>query len=92
MTCRFLSCEPPLSGHPAAGQPDEADAFYADPAGWLERLKDSPPAQRLVIFDQLEGALRAHLTAASYRLCNSFFHTHFPQGRVGALLLVFCHM
>ncbi|KAM6181468.1 GPI mannosyltransferase 3 [Erethizon dorsatum] len=86
---RFLQCPPDLTGQ--SGYLDEADTFYLNPTGWLEReFQDtaSLPA-RLVIFSVLEEEIRAFLTSRNYRRTVVFFHTHFPEGRTGSHIYVY---
>lgn len=84
VSTRFLHCEPNLSG--LEDYLEEADEFYADPAGWLDRRETRPTL--LVFFESLTSAVSNFLK--NYELCASFFHSHFPEGRIGANVVVYC--
>uniref|UniRef100_A0A8C2VBX9 Mannosyltransferase n=1 Tax=Chinchilla lanigera TaxID=34839 RepID=A0A8C2VBX9_CHILA len=86
---RFLQCPPDLTGQ--SGYLDEADTFYLNPEGWLQReFQDasSLPA-RLVMFSVLEEEIRTFLTSRNYERTAVFFHTHFPEGRTGSHIYVY---
>lgn len=84
MYTRFLGCEPNLSGQP--GYTEEAERFYSDPATWLRHIHDDP--DMVVLFDTLEPEIGDYLS--KFWLCESFKHTHFPEGKVGNRVNVYC--
>ena len=86
-TLDFLTCPP---SKPHFG---EDRLFYANPLAWLgqrfgKTLKDIP--SHLVLFDVLEGDIREWLKRAKYHICAEYFHSHFPEGRIGGKVLVYC--
>jgi phosphatidylinositol glycan class B len=86
---RFLACEPNLSRQP--NYVDEADVFYSDPSGWLRtEMSSATPPTFIALFDVLVPAVTEELTAGRYSQCASFFHSPFPEGRVGARVVLFC--
>jgi len=89
ITTRFLHCEPNLSG--STNYTEEADQFYADPVKWLEvNLQSSTKPTHLVMFDVLEKEVSKLLWTHGYQVCASFFHTHFPEGRLGGSVQISC--
>ncbi|CAL1542889.1 unnamed protein product [Lymnaea stagnalis] len=91
VTMRFLTCEPNLLGH--TNYTEEADQFYQDPKAWL--LKEYSSSKRvwpthLVYFNTLHNEILSVLTQGGYKLCEQFFHTHVPEGRVGESVFVSC--
>ncbi|XP_076462738.1 GPI alpha-1,2-mannosyltransferase 3-like [Babylonia areolata] len=95
----FLTCEPNLRHLP--NYTDEADLFYQDPGGWLRRRygghapggsPDSPPPlpSHLVYFNSLKPNITDFLQQGGYTHCAQFFHTHFPEGRLGSHVMVSC--
>lgn len=93
VTMRFLTCEPNLTGQ--SNYTDEADIFYADPQTWLDDwtrdLSQDTYATHLVMFNSLSEHLLLWLHGRGYLECARHFHTHFPDGRVGSHVLVYCH-
>ena len=96
---RFLTCEPNLSN--VTEYTDEADIFYANPQQWLEeellRLEldhqafvDRHLPTHLVMFNVLQHQIEHFLRKNRYEECARFFHSHFPEGRVGSHVTVMC--
>ena len=85
-TIHYLSCLPDMEG--LTDYRDEAELFYRDP-GVKFREKYSN-YQCIVIFDVLHHQLKETLQEVGLNLVKTFFHSQFPQGRVGTELLVFC--
>ena len=83
---RHLSCLPPLPGEGA----EEAETFYRDPVAWLEEEYPHSLPHNVVMFDSLEQEVEGWLRARGRVPCLSWFHTHFPEGRVGARVLLYC--
>lgn len=87
---QFLTCEPNLEG--AEGYVDEADTFYNIPLLWLGQhaspYKSVPT--HVVMFDVLVPKIQVWLHKYRFNQCAQFFHTHFPEGRVGSEVVVFC--
>ncbi len=87
---RFLTCEPLLQ----ADSVDEADNFYSDPMAWLQKEftddghRDLPT--HLVLYDGLHEAVRDFLLKGGYDKCATFFHTHFPEGRISRHVNIYC--
>ncbi|XP_014670540.1 PREDICTED: GPI mannosyltransferase 3-like [Priapulus caudatus] len=89
-TMRFLTCEPNLEG--AADYEDEADRFYRAPLLWLGRHA-SPPRPlptHVVMFDALAPRVEVWLGKYGFAECARVFHTHFPDGRVGSQIHMYC--
>lgn len=91
VSARFLTCEPNLNG--VEGYVDEADVFYQDPSGWLETEflvagTENIPTH-LVLFDSLSEIVGEFLSSRGYELNATFFHTHFPDGRVGSYIQIY---
>ncbi|XP_012947012.1 GPI mannosyltransferase 3 [Aplysia californica] len=91
ISMRFLTCEPNLQG--LSGYEEEADRFYQSPQDWLRseygRGKRYWPTH-IVYFNSLHKQISSLLTQSGYRMCESFFHTHFPEGRVGSSIFISC--
>jgi len=93
---KFLTCEP--NQEHISNYTDEADLFYSDPETWLVANNFSSSAAsadlptHLVMFDELHVRTAALLRDSrhGYRLCGRFFHTHFPEGRVGMHVVALC--
>nr|POE52157.1 gpi mannosyltransferase 3 [Quercus suber] len=77
-----LTCEPPLEIpiSKRGSYMDEADMFYADPVGWVERSITTWP-QKVVMFAQLEPTLRGVLEMNGYTECWRGFNTHWHDDR-----------
>ena len=96
VTMKFLTCEPNLGR--VSNYTDEADVFYNSPETWLTANKFSSDASaavlptHLVMFDELHVRTAAMLRDSQhgYRPCGRFFHTHFPEGRVGMHVVALC--
>ncbi|XP_012971538.1 GPI mannosyltransferase 3 [Mesocricetus auratus] len=89
LSMRFLQCPPDLTGK--AQYLDEADVFYLNPLSWLRqefRSNASLPTH-LVTFSVLEKEIYAFLTSGSYERTATFFHTHWPEGRIGSHVHVY---
>ncbi|XP_027266974.1 GPI mannosyltransferase 3 isoform X2 [Cricetulus griseus] len=89
LSMRFLQCPPDLTGK--TQYLDEADMFYLNPLSWLQqefRSNASLPTY-LVTFSVLEKEIYAFLTSGSYERTAIFFHTHWPEGRIGSHVHVY---
>eukprot|EP00048_Salpingoeca_helianthica_P022820 m.20531 g.20531 ORF g.20531 m.20531 type:complete len:605 (-) comp7862_c0_seq3:40-1854(-) len=105
VTTTFLHCET-VPSHTSLG-PD-ANEFYADPLLWLQTMPErtwqqqsnklitspplSSPPQFIVLFDSLVPTIETWLVTQRYELVARFFHTHFPESRTGAYMLVYERM
>ena len=88
---RFLTCEPNLDQ--SQNYSEEAEVFYSDPAGWLKEQfwnKEIAYPSHIAHFNCLEPQLVDFFGANNYTECATFFHTHFPEGRVGSHVSVKC--
>ncbi|ESP05347.1 hypothetical protein LOTGIDRAFT_181193, partial [Lottia gigantea] len=86
---RFLTCEPNLSK--IENYTEEQDVFYSHPVQWLREefaVKRLPWPSHIVYFNTLQPSINSYLLQSGYKLCDSFFHTHFPEGRVGSHVMV----
>jgi len=45
----------------------------------------------IVLYNVLLPDISRVLEDFQYRECAAFFHTHFPEGRIGSEVLVYCH-
>ncbi|XP_013071492.2 GPI mannosyltransferase 3-like [Biomphalaria glabrata] len=91
ITMRFLTCEPNLLG--IANYTEESDLFYQDPKGWLKKEYSNSRRKwptHIVYFDVLHWDINSVLIQGGYKLCQEFFHTHLPEGRVGGSVYVSC--
>ncbi|XP_054858930.1 GPI mannosyltransferase 3 isoform X2 [Eublepharis macularius] len=86
---RFLECPPDLTGK--THYLDEAELFYADPRKWLtaEFSNTTLLPTHVVFFSVLEQDISAFLAANGYTKAATFFHTHFPQGRIGSSIYIY---
>lgn len=86
---RFLQCPPNLTGE--SHYHDEADTFYLNPSKWLDKEfhKNSTLPTHLFIFSVLEEEIGAFLISNNYERTAVFFHTHFPEGRIGSHIFVY---
>ncbi|KAK3590324.1 hypothetical protein CHS0354_008766 [Potamilus streckersoni] len=87
----FLTCEPNLSQQ--ENYTDEADTFFQDPVHWLKKKYSETPRpfpSHIIYFSTLETEISSFLSQSGYKKCRSFFHTHFPEGRVGSHVVVSC--
>ncbi|XP_021355210.1 GPI mannosyltransferase 3-like [Mizuhopecten yessoensis] len=91
ISMRMLTCEPNLSRK--KNYTDEADQFYNDPVQWLKheyKVKLTPLPSHIVYFNKLQNNISEFFTQSGYKKCGNFFHTHFPEGRVGSHVRVSC--
>mmetsp|Transcript_43448 Transcript_43448/g.82910 ORF Transcript_43448/g.82910 Transcript_43448/m.82910 type:complete len:586 (-) Transcript_43448:188-1945(-) len=89
---RFLDCTPPAQ----AGDMDESDVFFSNPASFLEssyfaKDQDMLPSHIVVNDDpQVLGSVQTLLVENNYKLVNTFFNAHFAVDRaLQANVLVF---
>ncbi|XP_051053896.1 GPI mannosyltransferase 3 isoform X1 [Phodopus roborovskii] len=89
LSMRFLQCPPDLTGK--TQYLDEADMFYLNPLSWLQQEFGSNASlpTHLVTFSVLEKEIHAFLTSGSYERTAIFFHTHWPEGRIGSHIHVY---
>ena len=90
---RFLTCHPPLHGKKL--EEEEAEAFYRAPRSWIDlqyplNSRNSPIPGNVLFFDNLEEKVGGALRARGLQPCLSWHHTHFPEGRIGARVLLYC--
>ncbi|XP_030313201.1 GPI mannosyltransferase 3 isoform X4 [Calypte anna] len=86
---RFLQCPPDLSGNES--YIDEADVFYSNPLGWLNKefYNNTLLPSHLIFFSVLEQEISSFLALWGYEKTATVFHTHVPQGRVGSHIYVY---
>ncbi|XP_031472395.1 GPI mannosyltransferase 3 isoform X2 [Phasianus colchicus] len=86
---RFLQCPPDLTGNES--YVDEADLFYSNPLGWLNKefYNDTLLPSHLIFFNVLEQEISSFLALKGYKKTATVFHTHVPQGRVGSHIYVY---
>jgi phosphatidylinositol glycan class B len=82
ISVRFLECTPNLENDPTYRE--EADIFYLSPDLWIHNL-ESPP-DILIYFDILQSKIQRYLQ--EYDVCTTFFHTMFPEGRIGGQVII----
>ena len=90
---RFLTCEPNLNSQP--NYTDEADIFFLDPNKWLTEEFDDKnqiiSITHVVMFNSLIDKVSNWLHLKGFQECARFFHTHFPEGKVGSHVVALCH-
>ncbi|XP_066052745.1 GPI mannosyltransferase 3 [Chamaea fasciata] len=86
---RFLQCPPNLIGNES--YVDEADVFYSNPLGWLNKefYNDTLLPSHLILFNVLEQEISSFLALRGYEKTATVFHTHVPQGRVGSHISIY---
>ncbi|XP_030354301.1 GPI mannosyltransferase 3 isoform X1 [Strigops habroptila] len=86
---RFLQCPPDLTGNES--YIDEADVFYSNPLGWLNKefYNDTLLPSHLIFFSVLEQEISSFLALRGYEKTATVFHTHIPQGRVGSHIYIY---
>ncbi|KAF2977791.1 hypothetical protein EK904_007759 [Melospiza melodia maxima] len=86
---RFLQCPPDLTGN--VSYIDEADVFYSNPLGWLNKefYNDTLLPSHLILFNVLEQEISSFLALRGYEKTATIFHTHVPQGRVGSHISIY---
>ncbi|KAI6078079.1 GPI mannosyltransferase 3 [Aix galericulata] len=86
---RFLQCPPDLTGNES--YIDEADVFYSNPLGWLNKEfhNDTLLPSHLIFFSVLEQEISSFLALKGYEKTATIFHTHVPQGRVGSHIYLY---
>ncbi|KAF4792864.1 hypothetical protein TURU_116707 [Turdus rufiventris] len=86
---RFLQCPPNLTG--SESYTDEADVFYSNPLGWLNKefYNDTLLPSHLILFNVLEQEISSFLASRGYEKTATLFHTHVPQGRVGSHISIY---
>ncbi|NXB73485.1 PIGB mannosyltransferase, partial [Donacobius atricapilla] len=86
---RFLQCPPDLTG--SESYVDEADVFYSNPLGWLNKefYNDTLLPSHLILFNVLEQEISSFLALRGYEKTATVFHTHVPQGRVGSHISIY---
>ena len=88
ITLDYLTCLPNLTGEREEEYMDEAEIFYQQPA--LQFREKYSHYQCVVMFDVLRPSLEQVLAEKGFSLVNTFFHSHFPEGRIGGRVLVLC--
>ena len=83
---QYLQCLPNFSND--SNYREEADVFYDNPSESF--LQSYSHFQCIVIFDSLYDQMREAFQLTGHSLKKSFFHTHFPDGRVGSNVLILC--
>ncbi|XP_053356785.1 GPI mannosyltransferase 3 isoform X1 [Clarias gariepinus] len=86
---RFLECPPDLSGDP--DYVEEASLFYTDPLSWLRTSfpNSSTLPSHVVLFHPLEKEISTFLDENGFVRKSEFFHTHFPEGRLGKRIYIY---
>eukprot|EP00088_Acartia_fossae_P046005 TRINITY_DN4962_c0_g1_i19.p1 TRINITY_DN4962_c0_g1~~TRINITY_DN4962_c0_g1_i19.p1 ORF type:complete len:521 (-),score=46.20 TRINITY_DN4962_c0_g1_i19:135-1697(-) len=86
ISTRFLECTPNLQNDESYRE--EADIFYADPESWLQNnfSQDSEKPDLIMYFDVLTPTIKRYLE--DYTVCATFFHTMFPEGKVGGHVVI----
>lgn len=82
---RFLQCPPNFK----PGEKDEQDTFFANPLEWMNKELETRPPQAIVCYDNLVETIKPFLEQNGYELSGDYFHTHFPEGRVGSRMLIY---
>lgn len=87
----YLTCLPNLDNDPQ--HVEEADKFYSNPEAVI--LRKYSDYDCLVMFDNLLTTIREEtdqnvLDQVGFKDTQKFFHTHFPNGRVGGEVHVLC--
>ncbi|XP_015763312.1 PREDICTED: GPI mannosyltransferase 3-like isoform X2 [Acropora digitifera] len=93
ISMRILECPP----SDKQGYLDEADKFYLNPSAWLTKQFGDQTEHRdqiglpshIVMYNVLLPKVAMFLDQFHYKKDATFFHTHFPEGRVGSQILVF---
>ncbi|XP_054707601.1 GPI mannosyltransferase 3-like [Uloborus diversus] len=88
---RFLLCEPNFSND--VNYIEEAEEFFQDAPSWLQKNYESSNVSfpsHIVMFDSLYSNISPFLFKHKYEKCFSTFHSHFPSGRVGKHVFIFC--
>jgi len=83
LSLRFLECTPNLNEDPSYRE--EADTFFSDPQHMIQNL-EKPPPDILIFFDVLQPSISRYLE--DFSTCATFFHTMFPEGRVGGQVII----
>lgn len=85
---RFITCHPPLTTH----DQDESEQFFEQPVTWLNKYWSDTTTIRpthIVMFDRLAHTLTDFLSTRNFSLSETFFHTIFPDGRVGSYISIY---
>lgn len=88
ISMRFLTCHPNQTN----GYIEEAEKFYANPSEWLEMEvvnNELYNPTHVVAFDVLAQTAKDILPLSGYSKEITFFHSHFPEGRVGQYIDVY---
>lgn len=87
ITTRFLRCETIGALTVTAW---EQDTFYQDPIQWVDTyaLNATRPSY-VLFFDSMEAILSPWLLQSGFMKAKEFFHTHFPEGRVGKYIVIY---
>ncbi|XP_065059927.1 GPI mannosyltransferase 3-like [Rhopilema esculentum] len=88
---RFLECHPSTEPNYV----EEADSFYQNSTAWLHSQYDrtkNPFPTHVILFNVLlkDSGVTSFLNRNSFFECIRYFHTHFPEGRVGTHVVAFC--
>ncbi|XP_077988945.1 GPI alpha-1,2-mannosyltransferase 3-like isoform X2 [Glandiceps talaboti] len=86
---KFLDCSPNLKNK--TDYREEADRFYRNPKKWLTTRYGEAKKQPtlLVFYSVLRPKIKSFLKEHDYQQVSKFFHTHFPDGRIGKKVLVY---
>ena len=86
ITLSYLQCLPNIDNDP--NYAEEAEQFYLSPS--QKFLSSYSQNNCLIIFDSLLSSLKDAFTKSGHVFVESFFHSHFPEGRTGKNVLIFC--
>jgi len=82
---RFLTCHPSNDKYYV----EEAEIFYNNPLKWLSKEVEQHTYSHVVMFNTFNMSLQNHLLQYGFLKKQSFFHSHFPEGRIGSHVFLF---
>nr|CAB3264859.1 GPI mannosyltransferase 3-like [Phallusia mammillata] len=99
VSMHFLTCHPDLEGYGKREYIDEQDTFYKNPKQWLDinvlqsvtpsnKCPDNLP-KHIIMYDNLLPDVLPSISMC-YASCFTTFHTHFPEGKTGQNMWVYC--
>nr|XP_047140017.1 GPI mannosyltransferase 3 [Hydra vulgaris] len=84
VSLQFLTCHPSSE----LSYVEEAEAFYFEPISWLNEIAAFSKTH-VVFYNVIPESVKIYFQDIGFKQVASFFHTHFPEGRIGSHIVVY---
>lgn len=85
---KFLECPPNLGNDSSVK--DNSDLFVKRPLQWISDNVDLSDFDQVVLFTKWKDILNSVLENNGLFLCETLFHTHFPDSNTSNFMLIYC--